>query len=145
MLHSGNWPAASPSEATLKGVFGFLPPFHREDIQARLRQAVVPHRAEILFNMLNSDPSWVPENHSLVRLLCDAAAEAGTNAEPAFMNASCDSWRYSEQLGIPAVVFGAGSITAAHARDEHVALDDIQRTACALIYFIDRWSGFDHA
>ncbi len=36
MLHSGNWPAAAPDEAVLKGVFGFLPPFHREDIQAKL-------------------------------------------------------------------------------------------------------------
>ena len=36
MLHSGNWPAAAPAEAVLKGVFGLLPPFHRGDIQAKL-------------------------------------------------------------------------------------------------------------
>jgi acetylornithine deacetylase len=143
ILQSGIWPAAAPSEATLKGVFGFLPPFHRLDIQQKLRDAVAPHRAEILFNMLNSDPAYIPADHPLVRGVIDAAGEAGIAAGPAFMNASCDSWRYTEQLGIPAVVFGAGSITKAHAKDEHILIDDIRRTALALVYFIDKWSGLE--
>ncbi len=141
MLHSGNWPAAAPSEAVLKGVFGFLPPFHRHEIQNKLRQAVAPHRAEIRFNMLNSDPAYIPVDHPLVGAVVGAALEAGVQAAPAFMNASCDSWRYTEQLGIPAVVFGAGSITKAHAVDEHIAISDIRRAALALIYFIEQWSG----
>jgi acetylornithine deacetylase len=141
MLHSGNWPAAAPSEAVLKGVFGFLPPFHRHDIQERLRQAVSPDRAEIRFNMLNSDPAYIPADHPLVGALISAAQEAGIQAAPAFMNASCDSWRYTEQLGIPAVVFGPGSITKAHAVDEHIAIFDIRRAALALIYFVEQWSG----
>jgi acetylornithine deacetylase len=141
MLHSGNWPAAAPSEAVLKGVFGFLPPFHRRDIQDKLRQAVALHRAEIFFNMLNSDPAYIPVDHPLVGAVVSAAREAGIEAAPAFMNASCDSWRYTEQLGIPAVVFGPGSITKAHAVDEHIAISDIRRAALALVYFIDEWSG----
>ncbi len=142
MLHSGNWPAAAPAEAVLKGVFGLLPPFHRADIQAKLRGAVAPHRAEVLFNMLNSDASWVDGNAPLVRQLIDAAGKAGIQSGPAFMNASCDSWRYSEQLGIPAVVFGPGSITTAHGVQENVAIDEIRRAALAIIYFIGEWSGF---
>ncbi|OGD23068.1 MAG: hypothetical protein A2W03_00590 [Candidatus Aminicenantes bacterium RBG_16_63_16] len=143
MLHSGNWPAAAPSEAVLKGVFGFLPPFHRRDIQARLREAVSPHRAEVLFNMLNSDPSWVDGHHPLVGQLIKAAGDAGISSGPAFMNASCDSWRYSEQLGIPAVVFGPGSITTAHGVQENVPVDEIRKAAQAIIYLIGEWSGFE--
>ncbi len=142
MLHSGNWPAAAPSEAVLKGVFGFLPPFKRRDIQERLRQAVSLHRAEIRFNMLNSDPAYIPADHPLVAAVMESAREAGIKASPAFMNASCDSWRYTEQLGIPAVVFGPGSIAKAHAVDEQIAISEIRSAALALLHFIDRWSGF---
>jgi acetylornithine deacetylase/succinyl-diaminopimelate desuccinylase-like protein len=60
------------------------------------------------------------------------------------MNASCDSWRYSEQLKIPAVVFGAGSIAFAHAKDEHITFAEIKKAALALIDFIQNWSGLDH-
>jgi acetylornithine deacetylase len=144
MLHSGNWPAAAPSEAVLKGVFGFLPPYHRADIQASLRQAVSPHRAEVLFNMLNSDPSWVDENHPLVRQLIAAAASVGIPAGAAFMNASCDSWRYSEQLGIPAVVFGPGSISTSHGKEENVPIADLGKAALAVISFIETWSGLEN-
>jgi acetylornithine deacetylase len=144
MLHSGNWPAAAPSEAVLKGVFGFLPPFHRQDIQERLREAVSAHRAEVRFSMLNSDPSWLDGDHPLVRYLIEAAGEAGSRSGPAFMNASCDSWRYTEQLGIPAVVFGPGSISTSHGKEENVSIDELGRAAAALISFIEKWSGFDH-
>lgn len=144
MLHSGNWPAAAPSEAVLKGVFGFLPPFRRADIQSKIREAVSPHRAQVLFNMLNSDPSWVDGDHPLVRGLIEAAGRAGIRSGPAFMNASCDSWRYTEQLGIPAVVFGPGSITTSHGVQENVPVDELRKAALALIDFIDAWSGFKH-
>jgi len=146
MLHAGNWPAAAPAEAVLKGVFGFLPPFSREEIQARLRAAVAPLPAEIKFDMLNSNPSFIPEDHALTQGLLKAARAAGPpDARAEFMNASCDAWRYSHQLGIPAVVFGPGSISTAHSARETIALDDIGRAATALLYFLDDWSGVNHA
>jgi acetylornithine deacetylase/succinyl-diaminopimelate desuccinylase-like protein len=61
------------------------------------------------------------------------------------MNASCDSWRYTEQLGIPAVVFGGGTITSAHSADEHIVFEDLQKAAASLIIFIEKWSGLYHA
>lgn len=145
MLHAGNWPAAAPAEAVLKGVFGFLPPFGREAIQARLRAAVAPLPAEIRFDMLNSNPSFIPESHELTQGVLRAARAAGLDARAEFMNASCDSWRYSDQLGIPAVVFGPGSISTAHSARETIALADIGRAAAALLNFLDDWSGMDHA
>jgi len=144
MLHSGNWPAAAPSEAVLKGVFGFLPPFHRRDIQERLIRAIHPFHAEIRFNMLNSDPSFIPDDHPLVRSLIEAARRTGISARPEFMNASCDSWRYTEQLGIPAVVFGAGSITSAHSGEEHISIGALRKAAEVLMIFIQNWSGLCH-
>jgi acetylornithine deacetylase len=144
MLHSGVWPAAAPDEAVLKGVFGFLPPFDRRDIQARLERAIRPFRAEIRFTMLRNDPSRLAENHPLPQALLAACRDAGLPSGPAFMNASCDAWRYSAGLGIPTVVFGPGSIATAHGRDERIAVDDVKRAAAALIRFIDLWSGLEH-
>ncbi len=144
MLHSGVWPAAAPDEAVLKGVFGFLPPFRRQDIQARLAEAVRPFRAEIRFTMLRNDPSRLPEAHLLPQTLLAACREAGVPSRPAFMNASCDAWRYTEGLGIPAVVFGAGSIGTAHGGGERMAVDDLRKAASALIRFIGQWSGLEH-
>ncbi len=144
MLHAGNWPAASPSEAVLKGVFGFLPPFHREEIWERLTRAVSPFQAEIGFAMLNIDPSFIPSEHPLVRGLVASARRAGVASQPAFMNASCDAWRYTTGLGIPAVVFGAGSLASAHSKNEYILIDDIRKAAVTLLGFIEDWSGLDH-
>lgn len=144
MLHAGNWPAAAPNEASLKGVFGFLPPFHRQDIQAKLAAAVAPFRAEIRFSMLRSDASSIPEGHPLTQTLLAACRDAGVPSRPGFMNASCDSWRYTEGLGIPAVVFGAGSLRTAHGKEERVAVADLRQAAAALLLFIDKWSGLEH-
>jgi acetylornithine deacetylase len=144
MLHSGGWPAAVPDEAVLKGVFGFLPPFHRQGIQQRLAEVIRPFQAEIRFDMLRSDPSYIPDSHPLTQTLLAACGEAGITARPEFMNASCDSWRYTEGMGIPAVVYGAGSIRSAHGKDEHVAVDDIRKAAAALVRFIEKWSGLEH-
>jgi acetylornithine deacetylase len=144
MLHSGNWPAAAPSEAVLKGVFGFLPPFRRKEVQKELKKALNKFQTVMKFNMLNNDPSFLRKGHPLVQRMLEAAREAGIESKPEFMNASCDAWRYSQQAKIPAIVFGAGSITSAHAKDEHIDIDDIKKAALALIYFIDRWSGLAH-
>lgn len=145
MLQAGNWPAASPSEAVLKGVFGFLPPFRREEIRERLARAVSPFRAEITFPMLNNDPSFLPADHPLVEGLAASARRAGAASRPAFMNASCDAWRYSVGLGIPTAVFGPGALASAHSKDEHIVIDDIRMAAAAILGFIDDWSGLDHA
>ncbi len=141
MLNSGNWPAAAPSKAVLKGVFGFLPPFTKEDVQKKLSEAVSKFQAEIKFNMLNNNPSVTGKDHPLVQNMLKAAKEAGLESKPEFMNASCDAWRYSEQLKIPTIVFGAGSITTAHSKDEHINIDEIKKAALSLIYFINTWSG----
>lgn len=143
MLHSGNWPAAAPSKAVLKGVFGFLPPFNREEVQREMEEAVGQFQAGIKFNMLNNNPSVTEKNHPIVRNMLEAAKEAGIESRPEFMNASCDAWRYSEQLKIPTIVFGAGSITTAHSKDEHINIGDIKKAALSLIYFINRWSGLN--
>ena len=141
MLYSGNWPAATPNEAILKGVFGFLPPFHREEVQRKLNEAVENERAKIYFDMLNNDPSFVEKSHPLVKTMLESAKKAGIKSKAEFMNASCDAWRYSVQLQIPTIVFGGGSISTAHSKEENIPIEHIKKAAMALLNFIYKWSG----
>ncbi len=143
MLHSGNWPAAAPNQAVLKGVFGFVPPFKREDVQNELTAAVNSNYAEVKYDMLNNDSSFTEENHPLVQTMLESAGSAGIAAQPEFMNASCDAWRYSEQLKIPTIVFGGGSISTAHSKEEHIKIEDIKKAAATLILFLNKWSGLE--
>ena len=57
------------------------------------------------------------------------------------MTASCDSWFYNNQLGIPTVVFGPGSLRFAHSNEEQIQLDEILDAAVILVRFIQRWCG----
>ncbi|MDH7571137.1 MAG: M20/M25/M40 family metallo-hydrolase, partial [Armatimonadota bacterium] len=77
--------------------------------------------------------------HPLVTGLQGVCREEGASGEVTAMTASCDSWFYNNQLGIPTVVFGPGSLRYAHANDEQIALDDIAAGAVILARFIAKW------
>jgi len=62
-------------------------------------------------------------------------------AEIDAMTASCDSWMYNNQLGIPTVVFGPGTLGYAHTNEEQIALADIADAGCVLADFALRWCG----
>jgi acetylornithine deacetylase/succinyl-diaminopimelate desuccinylase-like protein len=55
------------------------------------------------------------------------------------MTASCDAWLYHNQLRIPTVVFGPGSLGFAHSNEEHIRVDDISTAASVLVRFIEKW------
>ena len=57
------------------------------------------------------------------------------------MPASCDSWLYNNQLRIPTVVFGPGSLLFAHSSEEHIGLDEISEAAAILVRFLADWCG----
>jgi acetylornithine deacetylase/succinyl-diaminopimelate desuccinylase-like protein len=67
--------------------------------------------------------------------------EAGAAGEVSAMTASCDSWFYNNQLHIPTVVFGPGSLRFAHANEEQIGLDEIREAATILVCFLRDWCG----
>jgi len=52
------------------------------------------------------------------------------------MTASCDAWFYNNQLGIPTVVYGAGTLKAAHSKEEQLALNSLADAAVVLSTFV---------
>jgi acetylornithine deacetylase/succinyl-diaminopimelate desuccinylase len=86
--------------------------------------------------MYRHDSSVVDPGHALPQGLLRAAASVGVPLTIAAMTASCDAWFYANQLGIPTVVYGPGTLAVAHSKDEQIALADIAEAAAVLTRFV---------
>ncbi len=140
VCEAGNWPAAAPAEATLKGVFGFLPPKTRHQVQREMADVLrgcddawLRDNFELSFPMLNSDGNVLDVEHPLVRQMQQALSTAGVEPKLSALTGSCDAWFYANQLEIPAIVFGPGDLGTAHGKDEQINVGDILTAAEAII------------
>ncbi len=146
-LQAGNWPASAPALAVLEGVLGFLPNKTRFEVMDEMRQAIFSEADEWtrehsrLEFMYRHDSHVLDPEHPLPAGLAASCRETGLSGEISAMTASCDSWLYNNTLGIPSVVFGPGSLSVAHSREEHIRIDDIERAAVSLIAFATKWCG----
>ncbi len=144
-LTAGDWPATAPSRAVIEGVLGLLPNKTRYEVMAEMRQAIIDSGDDWLREhfalefMYRHDAHVLDIAHPLVTGLQDCCREAGAAGEVAGMTASCDSWFYNNQLGIPTVVFGPGSLRFAHSNEEQIHMDDIAAAAAILVRFMGRW------
>ncbi len=144
---AGKWPASVPAEAVIKGLIGFLPNKNRFQVQEGLRQALLTQgdewlrqNFELTFPMLNNDGNMLPEDHPLVKGLLEAVDKNGLPATTRAMTAACDAWRYQNQANIPTVVFGPGSLSVAHSKEEHIRLDEILKGAEILFDFCQNFA-----
>ncbi|MDP2998558.1 MAG: M20/M25/M40 family metallo-hydrolase [Bryobacterales bacterium] len=144
-LHAGDWPATAPARAVVEGVLGLLPNKTRYQVMEEMRQAIaeggdpwLKEHFEIEF-MYRHDAHVLEADHPLVTGLQACCREEGVAGEVTAMTASCDSWFYNNQLRIPTVVFGPGSLGFAHSNEEQIRLDDIATAASVLVRFIENW------
>ena len=145
MCQAGNWPAAAPSEATVKGVFGFLPPKTRHEVQKEMAEALrssgdkwMSENFELTFPMLNSDGNELDPEHPLVVAMAESLEAAGVAPQLSALTGSCDAWFYANQLEIPTVVFGPGDLGTAHGKDEQIDVGEILKAAEVIVRTIDR-------
>ncbi|MCL4854960.1 MAG: M20/M25/M40 family metallo-hydrolase, partial [Bryobacteraceae bacterium] len=130
-LNAGNWPASAPAEAVIEGVLGLLPNKTRYEVMEEMRQAIASEADEWLREhfklefMYRHDAHVLDPSHPLAAGLSAACRETGLAGDIGAMTASCDSWFYNNQLKIPSVVFGPGTLSVAHSREEHIRMDDI--------------------
>jgi len=143
---AGQWPASVPAEAVLKGLIGFLPNKNRHQVQDELRHALITYgdiwlreHFELTFPMLNNDGNMLPVEHPLVQCLLSAVEKNGRPANLRAMTAACDAWRYQNQAGIPTLVFGPGSLSVAHSKEEHILLDEVLAAAEILFDFCESY------
>lgn len=144
-LEAGNWPAAAPSQAVIEGVLGLLPNRTKEQVCAGMRAALEQNGDDFLRRnfelgfMYRHDSSVVDPGHALPQAILAGAQQAGVPLEVSAMTASCDAWFYNNQLGIPTVVYGAGTLKVAHSKEEQLALKDLADATVLLGTFVQNY------
>jgi acetylornithine deacetylase len=103
--------------------------------------AVLGHYQEILDQMISRFPDFSAEMEppmltdealetspkaNVVRAASAVLRDLGLNHEPCGVPFGCDASKLS-RAGIPSIVFGPGSIDRAHAADEYVEIDQVER------------------
>ncbi len=146
-LESGDWPAQAPQKAVFKGVLGILPDRTKEQVMEEMRDALrnsgdewLAENFEIDFTYRH-DANVIDPDHPLVTGLQSACESVGQDCKVSAMTASCDAWLYNNQLGIPTVVFGGGSLGVAHSNQEQMPVSDVINSAHILLSFISDWCG----
>ena len=142
---AGDWPATAPSRAIVEGVLGLLPNKTRyevmDEMQAALNDGIEQRyrdRVALEFTYRH-DANVLDPNHPLAEGLGRCCAQYDLPVEIDAMTASCDAWLYNNQLEIPTVVYGPGSLGHAHGNEEQIALSDLAAAACALTTFAVEW------
>lgn len=148
-LNAGEWPATAPNRAVLKGVLGFLPNKTHPEVQRELREVLATEGDEWLrehFDLefiYRHDGHELPPDHELVTTMAQAVADAGREPQISAMTASCDGWFYHQQLHIPTLVIGPGSLGFAHTSEEQIGIEEILQGAATLVHFLVRWCGLE--
>lgn len=103
--------------------------------RARERRPSLTAEARLV---LSQAPSDVPANAPIVRALADALTARSEHVTVGGMTAWTDAALLNE-AGIPAICFGPGDITLAHAAEEWVDAGEIERATDVLEALITRW------
>lgn len=140
-LQAGNWPAAAPDKATVEGVLGFLPNKAKEDICKEMKETLLgcsmldEDNFKLSFTYRH-DCSVADTESEFIASIISSSSEEGLPIEIDAMPASCDAWFYNNQLDIPTVVYGPGTLSVAHSKDEQIKLDEICDAAKVLSRFV---------
>jgi acetylornithine deacetylase len=125
-IHGGSAVNIVPDECTLQVDRRLIPGELVEDGLAQLEAAMEGLDVEIRFPLIAVSPMEVPEDHT-ASLACVAAAKStGAESAPAYAKYCTDAAFY-QAAGVTAVVFGPGSITQAHTRDEFISIDELEK------------------
>jgi acetylornithine deacetylase len=149
-LQAGNWPAAAPNYAVLEGVLGFLPNKTKEQVCDEFRDVLLnecdslnENNFQIEFTYKHDCSVTDPEGKLPVSLL-NACKQVGVKSRLDAMPASCDAWFYNNQLKIPTVVYGPGTLSVAHSKDEHIRINDIIECVKVMTRTVINFCGVDN-
>lgn len=143
-IRGGEWPGSVPARCTLQVNAGFLP----EETPESTLAALIAHLAAIPDEWTARNhrvtgrgirtAGWVPrESNSWAERLRNAARRNGVEQpHRRAWSVSCDARLYPLVAGIPAVIFGSGSLRHAHSGDEHITLDELARGTKILADFM---------
>ena len=148
MLHSGQWPSMVAANAEIEGGVGFLPNRSMEQVKREMKEVIeaiddawLRDHYKLSFPKLHNDSYETDYCHPAVATMHEVCKQMGLGSDVFGWNVSCDARLYAKIGQMPTMVFGAGSILDAHARDEKIDFNDILKSAQAMADFIVRWCG----
>lgn len=152
LVQAGTWPAIVPERLTAEGRIGVGVGERIEDVRHQLERAVT--QAAQADPWLSEHPPtvewvggvWEPSRpspeHPIVQTLQRAAGQAlGRPTAVRGATYGSDLRLFTNQFGIPGVLFGPGDIRLAHFTDESVPLAEVETAARALVQTIVEYCG----
>ncbi len=121
-LDAGEWSSSVPDRARFEGRLGVRVGESLEDAAAALRAALADLPVELRFDGARFAPGETAADHPFTQLVL--AAFPG--AQPVGVPYGADMRLFCER-GIPCVMVGTPGLELAHAVDERVAVDDLER------------------
>ena len=146
LIEGGMGMSTYPDRCVLKLERRTIPGESAEDTVAEVKhacEAVRQRRPSFAANVgliLAQGPSDVATDAPVVRGLDAALRAAGEDVRVEGMSAWTDAALLND-AGIPAVCFGPGDISLAHAAEEYIPLDEIDRATAVLAAFTRGWCG----
>ena len=144
LIEGGIGMSTYPDRCVLKLERRTIPGETPDDVLAEVRRACERVRArrssfaaEVRL-LVAQGPSDVPVDSSLVRGLESALRAEGAHVAIEGMSAWTDCALLNE-AGVPAVCFGPGDISLAHAAEEYIPLVEIDRATAVLATFARQW------
>ena len=136
-----------PDRCTLRLERRTLPGERADDVMAEVRAAaervrlrVSSFAAEVRL-MLAQGPSDVAVDAPVVRALAAASERAGGGVPPVLGMSAWTDAALLNDAGIPAICFGPGDISLAHAAEEWVPVAEIEQATATLTALITDWCG----
>ena len=152
MIRGGDWPSTVPDRLQIEGRYGVAPEEGVEEARREFMGAV--KRAADRDPFLRATPPEVEwwggtfhparisaEEPVVQTLLAATEAVTGTRAAMAGVTYGSDMRLLVREGRTPTVLFGPGDVRRAHATDESVSLQEVERTARTLILTALRFCG----
>ena len=143
-IEGGTGMSTYPDHCVLRLERRTLPGESGEDAVAEVRRAcdaVRARRPELSVRvslLMAQGPSDVATDAPVVRALEDALRDRGEGVRVSGMSAWTDA-ALLNAAGIPAICFGPGDISLAHAAEEYIPLAEIDRASSVLATLARRW------
>ncbi len=151
-LRSGEWPSTVPNELVVEGRFGVLPgestDAARKAMAAALRDSagqdswLSEHPPELEWFEGQFESGETPRDSPIVRTIAESHLQIFGEA-PLVQGVTygSDLRLFTNHGGIPAVLYGPGSIFDAHTVNEHVDLEEVIAATKVLAYIVSQWCG----
>jgi Acetylornithine deacetylase/Succinyl-diaminopimelate desuccinylase and related deacylases len=145
-VEAGSWASSVPAELTAEFRLGVAPGETVTEVETAFRDRLAAVAAEEGWERptlerfsVQFEPAVTPQDTTVVETLQTAVAANDTDlrTEPTGATYGADS-RHYVAAGIPTVLFGPGTIEAAHFPDEHVAWADVETATTVLTDTLSR-------